>query len=216
MLQHSLTYAVCIKFRADTRLNVIIHFNIANAIFIYHPVNHFIYMLKHCGITEVKLISASVKHSFPVAHKKPVIRCLLCLFTIDSHYLKFKPYSGNHPFRADVISYLLHSSGKTFSAFLPFSYTVPPFSGCIPAGINYIIFTPHFSCCINQWNFFFRGRITKQAVHIIIKNNRKLLIVLIISSNSSPVGCQLPHRSVKISFRYTHCHRNRSKGLSRF
>ena len=88
MLQHPLSDTVRIKLGTNSRLNIIIHLDIIDTILIHHTVNDLIDMINDCRITEVKLISAAVVDSFPMADKEPVIRNALCLLAVNSHNLK--------------------------------------------------------------------------------------------------------------------------------
>ena len=88
MLQHPLSDTVRIKLCTNSGFNIIIHLDITDTILIHHTVNDLIDMINDCRITEVKLISAAVVDSFPMADKEPVIWNALCLLAVNSHNLK--------------------------------------------------------------------------------------------------------------------------------
>ena len=215
MLQKSLSNAFRAKLRADSRLDVIIHLDVSDVILIYHAVDHLIDMGDNCRIAEVKLVSAPVIHALSMTDKKPIVRRILCLFTVDSHNLKLQPYTRNHALLADVIGDFLNTIWKTLLGFLPFADTVPPLARCIPPGIDDIVFAAAFCRRIDQRKLLLRCRISKQAVHIIVENYRQVLVILIRSADHAAVSGQLPNRLFKTVLRYADCNRYRLKGFPR-
>ena len=172
MLQEALSHAFCTNLCTNSRLYIVVHFNIPYTIFLHHTVYDFIHMLYDCRVSKVQLISAAVIDSLSMAHKKPVIRCFFCLLTVNSHNLQFQPDTGNHSFFTDVICHFFDAIWKTVPAFLPFTNTVPPFSRCIPSGIDHIVFTATYCSCINKRKLLCSGRISKQTIHVIVKDYR--------------------------------------------
>ena len=73
MCKQSFSKTVCIHFRTNTRLNIVIHLNITDAIFIHNTVDHFIGMGDHLRIPEIQLIAASVIYPSAMPFEKAVI-----------------------------------------------------------------------------------------------------------------------------------------------
>ena len=172
MFKQSLPHTFRAKFSTYARFNVIIHLDISHSVIFDYPIDHFIDMFDDFRIPKIELISATIIYTLSMTDKEPVIRSILCFLTIDSHHFKFQPDARYHSLLTNVICYFFNSIRKTLPAFLPFADTVPPFSGSIPTGIYHIVFTTAFRSRINQRKFFLRCRITKQAIHIIVENNR--------------------------------------------
>ena len=184
-------------------------------ILIYHAVDDLIDMGDNCRIAEVELVSAPIIHALSMTDKKPIVRRILCLFTVDSHNLKFQPYARNHAFFANIIGDFLNAIWETLPRFLPFTDTVPPLARCIPPGIDDIIFAAALCRRIDQRKFLLRCRISKQAVHIIVENYRQILVILVRSADHAAVSGQLPKRLFKAILRYADCNRHRLKGFAR-
>jgi len=199
MGKESCSHTIRVKLCTNTGLDIVIHFNIPHSVLIDNPVYYFIDMINDSRVTEIELIPASVKDSLSMTDEKPVIGSILCLLAVDTHNLQLKPDTGNHSLAADIISYFFDSARETFSGFLPFANAVPPESRCIPAGINNIILTTRLCCRINQRQLLFCGRISEKAVHIIIKDNRQILIILIYSADHTAILRKLPNGLRKIS-----------------
>ena len=69
MLQKTVSKTVRIHFRANTRLNIVVHLDIADTVVPYHTVDDFGHMLNHKRMTEIQLITASVIHTLPAEWK---------------------------------------------------------------------------------------------------------------------------------------------------
>ena len=216
MLQKAISKTVRIDFRTNTRFNIVIHLNITNAVIPYHAVNHFRHMFNHQRMTEIELIPASVIHTLSMAQEETLIRQNRSLLTVNTHNLKLQPYPRNHALRPDIVRHLTHPVREPLLTLLPLTDTVPPVAVRIPARINNKVFTSGLLCSIHQRKFFFRRRIPEQTVHIIIKNNRQILIILIRTADPSAVLRQSTNRLLKIIMPNTNSHRNRCKTVARF
>lgn len=103
MLQHSFTYAVCIKLCSNSRLNIIVHLDIAYSVLQNDPVDHLIHMSDHFGVSEIKLISASVKTRFPWRTKNQssgaffAFSQLIPITSSSSHSPGTIPFCGYNP-----------------------------------------------------------------------------------------------------------------------
>ena len=215
MLKKAISKTVRIDFRTNTRFNIVIHLNITNAVIPYHTVNDFRHMFNDQRMTEIELIPASVIHTLSMTQEETLIRQNRSLLTVNTHNLKLQPYPRNHALRPNIIRHLTHTVRKTFFTLLPLTDTVPPVAVRIPARINNKIFTSGLLGSIHQRKLFFRRRIPKQAVHIIIKNNRQIFIIFVRTSDLSAVLRQSTNRFLEIIMTYADSHRNRCKGISR-
>ena len=215
MLQKTVSKTVCIHFRTNTRLNIVVHLDIADTVVPYHTVDDFGHMLNHKRMTEIELIPASVIHTLAVAQEEALIRQNGSLLTVDTHNLQLQPDTRNHALRTNIIRHLTHSIRKALFTLLPLTDTVPPVAVRIPAGINDKILTSGLLCRIHQRELFFCGRISKQTIHIIIENNRQIFIIFVRTADLSAVLRQSTNRFLEIIMTYADSHRNRCKGISR-
>ena len=171
MPQKPVPITVRIHFCANPRFNVVVHFDITHTILIYYPVYDLRGMGTHLRIAEVQLITTSVIDAFSMAHKIPVILYPVCLRAFDPHDLQLQPYTGYHSLGPYVIGNFLNTARETLLGWQPFPHTVPPVSRGIPACVNTEILASRLGSLVNQRYFLLSGRVPKQAVHIIIKDN---------------------------------------------
>ena len=154
MLQKTVSKTVCIHFRTNTRLNIVVHLDIADTVVPYHTVDDFGHMLNHKRMTEIQLITASVIHTLAVAQEEALIRQNGSLLTVDTHNLQLQPDTRNHALRTNIIRHLTHSIRKALFTLLPLTDTVPPVAVRIPAGINTKYSHPAFSAASTNGNSF--------------------------------------------------------------
>ena len=221
MLQHSLSHALSVNLCTDTRFNIIIHLYISYAILFYNTVYYRICIFPYLRIAIIQLVSASIINPFSMTHKEVLIRELFRQITVDSHDFHLQPYPRNHSLASDIIRHLPDTVWKTLFTFLPFPHAVPPVPVGIPSGIYTKILTSCLCCRINQRVFLFFCRMPPQAVHIVIKNYRKFLIVFIFPADSAAVSRQCIHgliQPVMFAFRrscHAYSYRHRRKRFSR-
>ena len=77
------------------------------------------------------------------------------------------------------------------------------------------VFASCFPRLRNHFQFLLRRGVTGQAVHIVIENDRELLIVTIRAAYPPPVFGQCSHSAIHACGFYTDAGRNRNKGLAR-
>ena len=78
MLQQPVPGAVRLLIRSDSRLDVIIHLNVANAIILHQTPDHTCGKLPHLGIAVIQLIPGLFPDALSMAHEKPLIRLFFC------------------------------------------------------------------------------------------------------------------------------------------
>lgn len=156
MLQKTVSKTVCIHFRTNTRLNIVVHLDIADTVVPYHTVDDFGHMLNHKRMTEIQLITASVIHTLAVAQEEALIRQNGSLLTVDTHNLQLQPDTRNHALRTNIIRHLTHSIRKALllschsptlshqlpSAYQPASmtkYSHPAFSAASTSGNSFSV-----------------------------------------------------------------------------
>ena len=94
--QQAVAKAVGVHLRADAGLYIVIHFNIAHAVFPHQPVNHPVGVSNHSGMPEIQLVPAAVVNLFAVAQEVPLPGNLVGQGTFDAHHLDFQPDAGHH------------------------------------------------------------------------------------------------------------------------
>ena len=91
MLQKTVSKTVCIHFRTNTRLNIVVHLDIADTVVPYHTVDDFGHLLNHKRLTEIQLVSASVVNPLSESVEEGIFWHLLHHRAFDSHNFKFQP-----------------------------------------------------------------------------------------------------------------------------
>ena len=215
MVQKSLAGAVRVKLRAEARFDVVIHFDIAGSVLLHQSADDPVGILPHVRIAEIQLIPAPVKDPPAVTNEEPVVRHFLRNRTVDSHHLKFEPESRNHSFAPDIIRQLPDTFRKAFPAFLPLADAGPPFARRIPAGVDHIVLASALCCGVDHRDLLFGGRVSVQAVHIVIEDDGQLLVVPVRSADQAAVGRQIPHGAGKVIPPCAHGNGNAFKAFSR-
>ena len=206
MTPQTLANAVAVLLSAYTRLYVVIHFYVANAVFRNEPVYYLVSVSTDFRIPEIKLITASVIDSLAVTCEEPtVIANAVHKRTLYSHDLYFKPKPRYHALFADIVGNFLYAVRKTLSAFLPFADLVPPKAVSIPACVNAEIFTACLCRSVHKGKLLFSRRVAPQTVHVVVEYYRKPLIVLVAAAYLSAVFRQLAHSFVKASCHRAYC-----------
>ena len=77
MLQQTVPGAVRILPGSDSRLDIIVHLNIAHAIVFHQTPDHAGGKFPHLGIAVIQLIPGLFPYALSMAHKKPLIRLFL-------------------------------------------------------------------------------------------------------------------------------------------
>ncbi|MNZ65210.1 hypothetical protein D3C78_833970 [compost metagenome] len=150
MLQQTVPAAIGIRLSSNSRIDVVVHFNVAHAVILHQAPYHFVCMSNYLGIAIIKLIATAILHSFAMPHEKPAIIRLRKLRAVNPHDLKLQPQAWNHSFASNVIQYIFDSFREAFIRRQPFSYSVPPLAGCIPARINTKVFASYIRSRINK------------------------------------------------------------------
>ncbi|BBK10288.1 hypothetical protein TMSI_06800 [Klebsiella quasipneumoniae] len=112
MLQQSVTCAVGLIVGTTTGINVVIHFNITNTVFINQPGNNPIGVFLNQGMAEIKLITLMVNNSFTMALEKAFIRKFLCQSARNTYDLKLQPQAWFHAFCSNIIDGLSYPAWK--------------------------------------------------------------------------------------------------------
>ena len=196
MGKQSFTCRIRMVIGSNAGVDIIIHLDIANAVFLHQPLYNSCGIVPHLFISEIQLIPAVVDYGAAVSLKEPVLTDLGSHRTVDSHHLQFQPESRNHTFIPDISNHFPDSSRETSVAGQPLSDSIPPVPVGIPAAVNAEI--PH------------------QTVHIVVKDNWKFLVVLIFPADSAPVLRQLRDRLLKFTFCRRYRARYREKVFIRF
>src|SRR5258708_7439761 len=106
VLEQPLSKAIGIDFASLQRIDVVIHLDVANAIFIHQPCDHLIEICPYLWISEVQQQPRILKHSLPMTHEEPVVR-FLREHRLRSCHFGFKPKPRNHSSLSDLIEYKL-------------------------------------------------------------------------------------------------------------
>ncbi|MNB79419.1 hypothetical protein D3C75_261530 [compost metagenome] len=208
MLKQTGAIAVSVRFRADACVDVVIHLDIADAVFVHQPVDNRIGMRDNRRIPEIELISAPVHHPPAVAHEEPAVVRVSQLRTVDAHNLDFQPKTGDETLAPDVIEHVFDPFREAFLGRQPLSYAVPPFSGSIPAGIDAEVFAADIRRGVNKRQQLLCCGVAPQTVHIVVEDNAQQAVVIIRSADYPPVSRQrsrrLPEAAHGRSYRYRH------------
>ena len=187
MFQEPISKAVGIYLRTDSAVDIIVHFDIADTIFIYHSVNYRSCIVLHFRISEIQLISALVGYNLSMSSEKPALRNLVDIWAVKTNCFNFQPKTRNHTFFADIFNWFLNASRISLRRRFPFTYASPPVSVRVPSTVNAEIFASCICRCVNKRKQFFCCRIPKQTVHVIVKNNCKFFIIFIRAADLTAV-----------------------------
>ena len=172
MLQQTLTRAVGLLIGTGARLDVVIHLDIADAVFIDHAVDHPLGIVPNLRIAEIELIAPLIAHTPAVPHEEPAVRKLLCQRTVDAHDFQLQPCAWDHARVAYGIHDLFEAARKALFRGAPLTDAVPPCAVRIPSAVYDKVFASCFPRLRNHFQFLLRRGVTGQAVHIVIENDR--------------------------------------------
>src|SRR5579871_5542702 len=102
MLEQALAKTVRIQLCSLQRIDVVVHFDVANAIVVYQSCHHHIEVSPHFRVAKVEQKARIFQHPFSMPYEEPVVR-LMREQRLWPGDLRFEPQSGNHASLPDLI-----------------------------------------------------------------------------------------------------------------
>ena len=207
--------AVCSTVGADTRVDVVIHLDVPDAVIRYEPIDDPIRVAPHLRIAKVQLIPALVDHAPPLDLEEPVVRQLVRERTVNPHHLQLQPEAGNHSLFTNDVQQRRQALRKTPPGRQPLADVVPPGAVVVPTAVDAVIPAARFRCRLDQRQLLFGGRVAGKAVHVVVEDDGRMGVIRIDTPNPPPVLGKLTNGSLEPIRRERHGARHGEKPLAR-